>query len=145
MFGMDSVLQNLAILNPKENPYNKPTTNYMLNPNINTFLKQFRTLTDFCDYKCGSLFNFPCFVLFNCSIQIRNFVSLLLLPFIILSLAALCCSRGIWTFGCWFKYIFLFTGIKLIIWGINKCANGGSLGDRTSSESELEKKRKNKD
>ena len=102
----------------------------MLDPSIFTFLRQFKTRTDFCNYKCVSFFNLPCFILFDCNIQIRNFILIFLIPLFMLALTGACCGRGIWTFKCWFKYLAVFTGIAFLIWLIKKCAKGNKIRER---------------
>lgn len=132
MFGMGDLLQDLAKLKVSniEGADQKAATAYMLDPTIYNFLKQFTTRSEFCDYKCVSFFNLPCFILFDCNIQIRNFILIFLAPLIIVALAGICCGRGIWTFKCWMKYIAVFTGIGLLIWAIKKCSEGSSVRER---------------
>jgi hypothetical protein len=82
----------------------------------------YKTRTDFCEYKCPNFFNLPCFILFGCNIQIRNFILAFFVPIFILSLTGLCCGKGIWTFSCWMEYLALFLGARAIIWVVKKCA-----------------------
>jgi len=38
-----------------------------------------------------------------------------------ITFAAICFKKRIWTFGCWFRYIMVFTGISFILWVFRKC------------------------
>lgn len=130
MIGMGDLLQGLAVKSWGQDPFGQYTTAYMLDPTINAFLLQFNTRTDFCDYKCTNIFNLPCFILFGCNIQIRNFVLMFLFPFVMLTLGGLCCGKGLWTFNCWLRYLAIFTGISFVIWAMKKISLGGSTRKR---------------
>lgn len=122
LFGLTSLLSDLAKLSPTVNSTGEASSAYMLDPSIHTFLKMYKTRTEFCDYKCTSFFNLPCFILFGCNIQIRNFVLAFSVPIFALALTGLCCGKGIWTFSCWLKYLALITGVRAMIWAIKTCA-----------------------
>jgi hypothetical protein len=121
LMGLTNLLQDLAKLSSTVNQTNEASSLYMLDPSITTFLKQYKTRTEFCDYKCANFFDLPCFILFDCNIHIRNFIIIFFFPIFALSLTGLCCGKGIWTFSCWFHYLALFSGVKFIIWAIKKC------------------------
>ena len=125
ILGMGDLLTGLAIKALSRDQYNNPSTAYMLDPNINVFLTLFRTRTELCDYKCKSIFNFPCFLLFACNIHIRNFILMFVLPLFMVLLTGICCGKGLWSFGCWFRYLRVFLGINFIIWVISKCKSAG--------------------
>ena len=121
LFGMEELLAGMAKMTPTKDYLGQKTITYMLDPNIHSFLRQFNNRTEFCEYKCRGFFDLPCFLLFGCNIQIRNFFLLFFTPIVILLITSLCCGRGIWTFRCWVKYLMIFSGISLIMWVIRKC------------------------
>jgi hypothetical protein len=121
LLGMDHLLDGLAIKSPSTDPFGDPSIAYMLDPNINVFLMQFRNRTELCDYKCVSIYNLPCFLLFGCNIQIRNFILIFILPFIMLLAICICCAKRFWTFKCWLKYVAVFSGFNFFTWVVSRC------------------------
>lgn len=124
---MGDLIKGLSIKVQAYDQFKNPTTAYMLDPNLNVFLTQFRSRTEFCDYKCNkSLFNVPCFLLFGCNIQIRNFILMFLLPFFILILTVVCCGKRLWSVSCWWRYAKIFLGIHFVGWLFSKCKSAGA-------------------
>ena len=42
-------------------------------------------------------------------------------PVFLLAFTGLCCGKGIWTFGCWMRYLAVFSGVRLVLWVVGKC------------------------
>lgn len=62
---------------------------------------------------------------------------MILLPIILIAMIGLCCGKGIWTFGCWGKYIGLLTGVFFIIWFLKKFVKGYETLERRKAEREF--------
>ena len=121
---MTHLLDDLGRASPVSQPGLGSSIAYTVDPDIFAFLQNFKSRTEFCDYKCPDVYNLPCFIIFECNIHIRNFVILIALPVWFLAMLGLCCGRGIWTFKCWLKYLMLFSGIVLFVWLIDMCIKG---------------------
>ena len=130
ILGFGHLLEGMAKMTPVRDYLGEKSIIYSLDPNIHTFLRMFNSRTEFCDYKCQSFFNLPCFFLFSCNIQIRNLILLFFFPIFIIILTGVCCGKGIWTIPCWLKYLAIFTGITFLIWAVKKCAGSGKIRER---------------
>lgn len=130
LLGMGDLLKGLAVIRQSKDPFGEPSIAYLLDPRVNVFLRQFTTRTSFCDYKCPSFFNVPCFLLFGCNIQLRNFFLLFFVPIVTVVISGACCGRRVWRFGCWMRYLGVFTGIILLIWFCKRISKAAAVRKR---------------
>ena len=133
---MGDLLKDLGKAKPVTYFNGEKSMAYVLDPTIYNFLKQFRNRTEFCDYKCQTFYNFPCFIVFGCNIQIRNFFLLIIFPLVMLVMVGICCGRGLWTFSCWFRYLVVVSGISLFIWVVRRCVEGQKNREKIRKEKE---------
>jgi hypothetical protein len=115
--GMGTVSQTTLTNGSTSPTYQITDSNYK-------FLKNFQTLTDFCDYKCENFYNIPCFFVLDCNIQMRNFVLIILVPLLSLIILAWFCKKGWWNLGCWWYYFSILSGITFLIWVYRKIVKG---------------------
>ena len=130
LLGFPHLLQGLTQTKTAKDPYGDPSTAYLIDPNIQVFIARFETRTEFCDYKCGTFYHLPCFLLFSCNIQLRDLFLLVLLPLFMFFLTIICCRKRMWSVPCWIRYVAIFSGAALLIWVVRRIMKGGEVRKR---------------
>lgn len=97
-----------------------PPNSYLFDSSIYIFLGTFENRDKFCDYRCPGWWDFPCHMLYECNLYLRNILIFIILPLLITILIVVCCSRDKWTLPCWIRYLGVFTGAALVFWIVKK-------------------------
>lgn len=117
---LSSYLMDLVKINVTGPFYGPNTTLFRKDPNLLTYLYQFDNRTHYCNHKCPRIWEIQCFALFGCNIQTRNFLLIFVAPLLLLVITGSCCGKGVWTIPCWCRYLFYFSGLGVLVWGIGK-------------------------
>lgn len=102
------------------------TKEYRNRTTIKNYLALYDSRIAFCDDHCYHMFDFTCFIIFNCKTHIRNVLLIFIVPLAFIAITGMCCGRGVWTVPCWFRYLTSFLGIYIFIWAFKQCVKGGS-------------------
>lgn len=99
---------------------NNSTFSLLVDPKTYANLTTFVTKTAYCLKKC-SITNVVCIVFYGCTGQLVKFLTMVLIPLLVIIMIVACCTFRYWSCKCWLKYMFICTGVGFVIWLVTKC------------------------